>query len=128
MVRTFIILSAALGLSACGQPQPLSTVAPESNRWRAIEVTNRNDAPVQLYPALSGTTLWTRIGGVPPHTTRRVRVPAAYLRRDFAIVVCRSSPALADQSCVRTGRYQRMEPIPKVVVFPTARLHAELYG
>lgn len=128
MHRAPIILVAGLAVLACGQPRSASVAAPESQRWRSIEVTNRNDTPVQIYPALSGTAIWTRIGRVPPHSTRRIRVPAAYLRRDFALVVCRSAPALQGRTCVRTGRYQGLEEVPRVVVFPTSRLHAELYG
>lgn len=127
MHRASLAVVLALALPACARPRPITDPGPATSPWRTIEVTNRFDTAVRLYPAMSGTPLWTRIGLVPPYATRRVRVPAAYLRHEFALVVCRAGSAVGAGGCVRTDPVQPWGQAPRVLVFPTPRLHAELY-
>ena len=127
IVRSFPPLAPLLLLVACGHVWSPAGSGP-TERTRTIEVTNRYRIEVDLYPALSETTIWKRIARVPPGKTVRVRVPAAYFSRDFQVVVCRVSGVLGEANCVRTGRYMRNDPIPRLVVFPSEHLHAELFG
>lgn len=98
------------------------------DRWSTIRVANQYPTGVVLYPSLSGTTIWERIDRVPAHATRTVRVPTTYLGRDFRLVVCAASGALGEARCARTNRYLNQGVVPELVIFPTPRLHAELYG
>lgn len=99
-----------------------------ASRTRTIEVRNQYRTPVDIYPVLGETTLWTRIARVPPFSRRRVEVPAQYFDRDFRIVVCRTSGVLGEPKCARTDRLTFSAQAPVLVVFPTERLHAELNG
>ena len=116
-----------MALAACG-PGLYQGDGTGMRTWSTIRVANQYSSSVVLYPSLSGTTIWERIDRVPAHATRTVRVPTAYLRRDFRLVVCAASGALGEARCARTNRYLTQGVVAELVVFPTPRLHAELYG
>ena len=128
MLRFCAIGMLVLVVAACGTYAGRSGPGSTSHLWRTLEVTNQYKDHIELYPELSGTILWKRIAKIPPYASRSVRVPAAYLNREFAVVVCRTSGTMGTQNCVRTGRYRHLDAELELVVFPSENLRAELFG
>lgn len=122
----FAPLLAAFAL-ACAPTAPNPTRLSPA-REGVIKVRNQHPDGVVLYPSVAGSTIWTRIGRIPPNTTRTVKLDRGYLRAGFQLVICRGSGAMGTEDCVRTNAFGGDGPSPEVVIFPTLRLRAELFG
>lgn len=128
MLHSPMKLASLALLAGCASSPGTAPDRTTPTRTRTIEVRNQFRTHVDIYPVLGETTLWSRIARVPPYSRRRVDVPAPYFRRDFRIVVCRTSGVRGEPMCVRTNRLTSSGPVPVLVVFPTDLIHAELSG